>query len=61
MQFVAPDSFSFALSIALLVGLVIGGVGSIAGAMFGGLFILFVPNIAEHISKGLPARSTASS
>jgi branched-chain amino acid transport system permease protein len=53
IQFVAPDSFTFVLSIGLFVGLVIGGVGSIAGTLFGGLFVLFVPNIAESISKGL--------
>jgi branched-chain amino acid transport system permease protein len=53
IQFVAPDSFTFALAIALFVGLVVGGVGSIAGTLFGGLFVLFVPNIAEQISKGL--------
>jgi branched-chain amino acid transport system permease protein len=53
VQFVAPDSFTFNLAIALFVGLVIGGVGSIPGTLFGGLFILFVPNIAEQVSKGL--------
>ena len=53
IQFVAPDSFTFVLSIALFVGLVVGGVGSIPGTLFGGLFVLFVPNIAETISKGL--------
>src|SRR5712691_4560531 len=53
VQFVAPDSFTFALSVALFVGLVVGGVGSIAGALFGAWFVLFVPNIAEHVSKGL--------
>src|ERR1700736_1207836 len=53
VQFVAPDSFTFALSIALFVGLVVGGVGSIAGTLVGGLFGLFVPNIAEQVSKGL--------
>lgn len=53
IQFVAPDSFTFAFAIALFVGLVVGGVGSIPGALFGGLFVLFVPNIAEHVSKGL--------
>ena len=53
IQFVAPDSFTFVLSIGLFVGLVIGGVGSIAGTLFGGFFVLFVPNIAEAISKGL--------
>jgi branched-chain amino acid transport system permease protein len=51
--FVAPDSFTFALSIQLFVGLVVGGVGSIAGTLFGGLFALFAPNIAESVSKGL--------
>jgi branched-chain amino acid transport system permease protein len=53
IQFVAPDSFTFTFAIALFVGLVVGGVGSIPGALFGGLFVLFVPNIAEQVSKGL--------
>jgi branched-chain amino acid transport system permease protein len=53
VQFVAPDSFTFNLSIAMFVGLVIGGVGSIPGTLFGGLFVLFAPNIAEQVSKGL--------
>jgi branched-chain amino acid transport system permease protein len=53
IQFVAPDSFTFAFAIGLFVGLVVGGVGSIPGALFGGLFVLFVPNIAEQVSKGL--------
>lgn len=51
--FVAPDSFTFGFSIALFVGLVIGGARSVAGAIIGGLFILFVPNIAEGVSKSL--------
>ena len=53
IAFVAPDSFTFVLAVALFVGLVVGGVGSIPGTLFGGLFVLFVPNIAEHVSKGL--------
>jgi len=53
VQFVAPDSFTLILSIGLLVGLVIGGVGWIPGALFGAAFILFVPNFAESVSKGL--------
>ena len=53
VQFVAPDSFTFFLSISLLVGLVVGGVGWIPGAFFGGAFVLFVPNFAESLSKGL--------
>jgi branched-chain amino acid transport system permease protein len=53
VQFVAPDSFSFLLSISFLVGLVIGGVASIPGSLAGGLFVLYVPNIAERVSTGL--------
>jgi branched-chain amino acid transport system permease protein len=53
VQFVAPDSFTFLLSVSLLVGLVIGGVGSIPGSLVGGLFVLYVPNLAEKISTGL--------
>jgi branched-chain amino acid transport system permease protein len=52
IQFVAPDSFTFILAVSLLVGMVVGGVGSIPGSIVGGFFVLFVPNIAEHISKG---------
>jgi branched-chain amino acid transport system permease protein len=53
IAFVAPDSFTFLLAVALFVGLVVGGVGSIAGTIAGGFFILFVPNLAESVSKGL--------
>jgi branched-chain amino acid transport system permease protein len=53
VQFVAPDSFTLTLSIGFLVGLVVGGVGWLPGALFGGAFLLFVPNVAENISKGL--------
>jgi len=54
VQFVAPDSFTLALSIILLVGIVVGGLASIAGAVFGAIFIQFVPNIADQISKAAP-------
>jgi branched-chain amino acid transport system permease protein len=54
IQFVAPDSFDIFLSISFLVGSVIGGISSIAGAVFGGAFIVFVPNIANQISKAAP-------
>ena len=54
VQFVAPDSFTGVLSINFLIGLVIGGLASISGAVWGALFIQFVPNIADHISKAAP-------
>ena len=54
VQFVAPDSFNIFLSIMLLVGIVVGGLASISGALYGALFIQFVPNIADEISKAAP-------
>jgi len=54
IQFVAPDSFNIFLSITLLTGVVIGGLASISGAFFGALFIQFVPNIADKLSKAAP-------
>jgi len=54
IQFVAPDSFNIFLSISFLVGLVIGGLGMISGAFYGALFIQFIPNIADQISKAAP-------
>jgi len=54
VQFVAPDSFNVFLSIAFLVGIVVGGLASIEGAIFGAIFIQFVPNLADQISKAAP-------
>ena len=54
VEFVAPDSFTFLVSITLFVGMVVGGVASILGSVFGGLFVLFVPNLAEAISRSAP-------
>jgi len=53
IQFVAPDSFGFMLSVTFLVGVVVGGIAWLPGAIIGAAFILFVPNFAEDISKGL--------
>jgi branched-chain amino acid transport system permease protein len=54
VQFVAPDSFGFFLSITFVVGVVVGGLASISGALYGALFIQFIPNVADQISKAAP-------
>ena len=54
VQFVAPDSFNIFLSILMLVGIVVGGLASVSGALYGALFIQFVPNVADEISKAAP-------
>jgi branched-chain amino acid transport system permease protein len=54
IAYVAPDSFDAFLSITFLTGIVIGGLATIPGAVFGALFIQFVPNWAQDISKAAP-------
>jgi branched-chain amino acid transport system permease protein len=54
VAFVAPDSFSVFLSITLFVGLCAGGAASIGGTIVGAMFIEFVPNLADKVSKAAP-------
>jgi branched-chain amino acid transport system permease protein len=54
IQFVAPDSFNIFVSITFVVGIVVGGLASISGAIFGAIFIQFIPQVAEGISKAAP-------
>jgi branched-chain amino acid transport system substrate-binding protein len=51
VQFVAPESFPELLSVSLLVGIIVGGAASISGAIYGAIFIVFVPNVADQMSK----------
>ncbi len=52
--FVAPESFNLFLSLSFLVGSAVGGIATISGAIVGGLFIEFVPNLANDISDAAP-------
>jgi branched-chain amino acid transport system permease protein len=52
--FVAPESFALFLSLSFLVGSAVGGIATIGGAIVGGFFIEFVPNIANDISDAAP-------
>ncbi|MGQ0664079.1 MAG: branched-chain amino acid ABC transporter permease [Pseudomonadota bacterium] len=54
VQFVAPDSFTVFVSLGFVVGVVVGGLASLSGAVWGGLFIQFVPNLADSLSKAAP-------
>lgn len=53
--FVAPESFTLFLSLSFLVGSAVGGIATISGAIVGGFFIEFVPNLANDISDAAPA------
>lgn len=50
-EFVSPDAFNFFIAVYILVGSVIGGIVSIPGAVIGGLFIVFMPHVAEGVSN----------
>ena len=52
--FVSPDSFTVFLSITLFTGLIVGGAATIAGPVFGAVFITAMPGLAEHVSKSAP-------
>ena len=51
VQFVAPDSFTGLVSIDFLVGIIVGGIGQLSGAVYGALFLRFVPTLTDQISK----------
>ena len=54
IAYVAPDSFNVFLSVTFLIGIVIGGLAFHLGNVLGALFIQFVPNWAQDISKAAP-------
>ena len=51
--YVGPGAYNFALSVQMLFGLVIGGMHSPAGAIVGGLFLQFFPDVTAGLGKGL--------
>ncbi len=53
--FVGPTAYNFALSVQMLFGLVIGGMNSLGGAVLGGLFLQFFPDVTAGLGKGLSA------
>ena len=53
LDFIAPESFTYWLSILLLVGSMFGGMTSVWGAVAGGLFLQFWPDIASLVSRDL--------
>ena len=59
--FVAPESFSLFLSLSFLVGSAVGGIATIGGAIVGGLFIEFVPNLRQRHFRCRPVGGLRSS
>jgi branched-chain amino acid transport system permease protein len=53
--FIAPESFGLALSFSFLAAIVVGGLATVSGAIFGALFIEFVPVYAADVNEALAA------
>jgi branched-chain amino acid transport system permease protein len=51
--FVAPESFTLVVSFSFLAAVVVGGLATIAGALFGALFIVFVPVWSADVNDAL--------
>ena len=51
--FVAPESFTLTVSFAFLAAVVVGGLATVAGAVFGALFIVFVPVWSSDVDEAL--------
>jgi branched-chain amino acid transport system permease protein len=51
--FVAPEAFTVTVSLAFLAAIVVGGLATIVGAIFGALFIEFVPVYASDVNDAL--------
>jgi branched-chain amino acid transport system permease protein len=52
-QSVSPSAFSLTLSLFLLMAVVIGGLGSLAGAAWGALLIVLLPDAIHGFTDGL--------
>lgn len=57
---VSPNSFSLFLSIQLLAGMVIGGAGTLIGAWWGALALVYVPQWTNSITSHLSSASTVT-
>jgi branched-chain amino acid transport system permease protein len=53
-KFIHPDSYPMHVSIDFLVANVIGGPGTLLGAIFGGIFMAFEPDIALRMAHVIP-------
>ena len=52
--YLAPDSFNLLMSIQLLLMVVVGGLGSLHGAVYGAIFIGFLPQAIALLRDSLP-------
>jgi branched-chain amino acid transport system permease protein len=51
----APAGFGLGLSLQLVTAIVIGGLGSLAGAVWGSIVLVFVPQLTSGITLNVPS------
>jgi branched-chain amino acid transport system permease protein len=52
-QLAAPGAFQLSLSLSLLTGIVIGGLGTLAGAAWGALALVFLPAWSDDLAHAI--------
>jgi branched-chain amino acid transport system permease protein len=55
--FVSPETFPIILSLYLVIGAAVAGLGSLAGLAVGAVFIQYLPDLSQQISKSPGAPS----
>lgn len=56
-QSVSPGAFSLTFSLFLLIAVVVGGIGRLAGAVWGAVIIVVLPDLADQLAESLPVSS----
>ena len=57
---VAPGAFPIQLSLTLLAGVVIGGLGSLIGAVWGAILLVFLPNWTNDLASSFSLSSNVA-
>jgi ABC-type branched-subunit amino acid transport system permease subunit len=57
---VSPSAFSLTLSLYLVLAIVLGGLGSLAGAVWGALLLVLLPNLTESATDQLSLSPAAA-
>jgi branched-chain amino acid transport system permease protein len=60
-QLAAPGAFQLALSLALLTGIVLGGLGSLAGALWGAIALVYLPQWSDDLAHSISLSNNVQS
>jgi branched-chain amino acid transport system permease protein len=60
-QLAAPGAFQLSLSLALLTGIVLGGLGSLAGALWGAIALVYLPQWSDDLAHSISLSNNVQS